>query len=54
MGQSLLQRGALLQKCPAYYKVGQVLQIMARVIQNGTGNLLESGPIVIAKWGRYY
>ena len=54
MEQSLLHRGTCITKSPPYYKVGQVLQIGARYMTKWAGNLLQSGSIFIAKWGRYY
>ena len=54
MKQSLLHRGTCITKSPPYYKVGQVLQIGARYMTKWAGNLLQSGSIFIAKWGRYY
>ena len=56
MGQALLQSeacitaGAVITKGQLYCKLGQVLQIGARVVTKwGAGNLLQSGSFVIAK-----
>ena len=42
------KKDRFITKLGRYYKLGREL------LQSGAGNLLQSGSIVIAKWGRYY
>ena len=42
------RKGRFTTKLTRYYKLGQELP------QSATGNLLQSGSIIIAKCGRYY
>ena len=42
------KKGSFITEWGKYYKLGQNL------LESGVGNLLQSGSIVIAKWGRYY
>ena len=53
--QSLLHRGDMYYKKVRFITMwGRYYKLWHELIQNGAGNLLQSGSIVIAKWAGYY